>query len=225
MNGILGKKIGMTSVFDEDGFQIAVTVVETNGNIVVDKRTDERDGYSALVLGYGDKRAQIASKPVRGQFEKNNLVETKNGRDVIKRHVREFRVENDEMDSVSIGDEVSASELFAAGELVDVVGTSKGRGFTGVMKRHNFRGTKATHGVHEYYRHGGSIGMCAWPARVFKNKKMPGQQGNRRTTVQKVTVIAVRPEDGVVLIRGGVPGPKGGLVMIKKAIKRSPDMR
>ena len=225
MNGILGKKIGMTSVFDEDGFQIAVTVVETNGNIVVDKRTDERDGYSALVLGYGDKRAQIVSKPVRGQFEKNNLVETKNGREVVKRHVREFRVGNDEMDAVSIGDEVSASELFAAGELVDVVGTSKGRGFTGVMRRHNFRGTKATHGVHEYYRHGGSIGMCAWPARVFKNKKMPGQHGNKRTTVQKVTVVAVRPEDGVVLIRGGVPGPKGGLVMIKKAIKRSPDMR
>ncbi|MEE2755890.1 MAG: 50S ribosomal protein L3 [Myxococcota bacterium] len=225
MNGILGKKIGMTSVFDEDGQQIAVTVVETTGNIVVDKRTDERDGYSALVLGFGEKRAKISSKPVLGQFEKNNLVETKNGREVIKRHVREFRVENEELDAVSIGDEVAAAELFDAGELVDVVGTSKGRGFTGVMKRYNFRGGKATHGVHEYYRHGGSIGMCAWPARVFKNKKMPGQHGNKRTTVQKLTVVGIRPEDGVVLIRGGIPGPKGGLVMIKKAIKRSPDMR
>ena len=225
MNGILGKKVGMTSVFDEDGHQIAVTVIETTGNIVVDKRTDERDGYSALVLGYGEKRAQISSKPVVGQFAKNNLVETKNGRDVIKRHVREFRVENEELDAVSIGDEVSASELFAAGELVDVVGTSKGRGFTGVMKRYNCRGGKATHGVHEYYRHGGSIGMCAWPARVFKNKKMPGQHGNKRRTVQKLTLVGIRPEDGLILIRGGVPGPKGGLVMIKKAIKRSPDMR
>ena len=225
MNGILGKKIGMTSVFDEDGQQIAVTVVETTGNIVVDKRTDERDGYSALVLGFGEKRAKISSKPVLGQFEKNNLVETKNGREVIKRHVREFRVENEELDAVSIGDEVAAAELFDAGELVDVVGTSKGRGFTGVMKRYNFRGGKATHGVHEYYRHGGSIGMCAWPARVFKNKKMPGQHGNKRTTVQKLTLVGIRPEDGVVLIRGGIPGPKGGLVMIKKAIKRSPDMR
>ena len=129
------------------------------------------------------------------------------------------------LDGVSIGDEVGAADLFEPGELVDVVGTSKGRGFAGVMKRHNFRGTKATHGVHEYYRHGGSIGMCAWPARVFKNKKMPGQLGNKRTTVQKLTVMDVRSEDGLVLIRGGIPGPKGGLVMLKKAIKRSPDMR
>ena len=113
---------------------------------------------------------------------------------------------------------------FVDGELIDVVGTSKGRGFTGVMKRYNFRGGKATHGVHEYYRHGGSIGMCAWPARVFKNKKMPGQHGNRRVTIQKSPIISVRAEDGLVLVRGGVPGPKGGLVMLKKAVKRSPGL-
>ena len=225
MNGVLGKKLGMTSIFDEDGNQIAVTVVATTGNVVVGKRTAERDGYSALVLGYGERRAKTDSKPVLGQFEKHDLVESKDGRPVVKRHVKEFRVGAEELDGVSIGDEVGAADLFEPGELVDVVGTSKGRGFAGVMKRHNFRGTKATHGVHEYYRHGGSIGMCAWPARVFKNKKMPGQLGNKRTTVQKLTVMDVRAEDGLVLVRGGIPGPKGGLVMLKKAIKRSPDMR
>jgi large subunit ribosomal protein L3 len=225
MNGVLGQKLGMTSVFDEDGNQIAVTVIATTGNTVVGKRTEERDGYTALVLGYGERRTKTLSKPVIGQFKKHGLVEEKNGREVVKRHVREFRVDNAELDTLAVGDDVDASQLFAAGELVDVVGTSKGRGFAGVMKRHNFRGGKATHGVHEYYRHGGSIGMCAWPARVFKNKKMPGQEGNKRTTIQKVTLVAARPEDGLILVRGGVPGPKGGLVMVKKAIKRSPDMR
>ena len=225
MNGVLGQKLGMTSVFDEDGNQIAVTVIDTSGNTVVGKRTGERDGYTALVLGFGERRTKNLSKPEIGQFRKHGLVEDQNGREVVKRHVKEFRVNSDELDAVGIGDNVAAADIFTPGELVDVVGTSKGRGFSGVMRKHNFRGGKATHGVHEYYRHGGSIGMCAWPARVFKNKKMPGQEGNKRTTVQKVSLVNIRSDDGLVLIRGGVPGPRGGLVMVKKAIKRSPDAR
>ena len=173
MNGLLGQKVGMTAVFDESGRQIHVTVIQTEGNIVVDKKTEPRDGYDALVLGFGDRSASGVSGPVLGFHKKQGLIKEDGDRPTVKRHLREFRVGKETLDSVNVGDEVKATELFNVGETLDVTGTSKGRGFTGVMKRHNFRGTKATHGVHEYYRHGGSIGMCAWPARVFKNKKMP----------------------------------------------------
>lgn len=222
MNGILGQKVGMTSVFDETGRQIPVTVISTAGNVVVDKRTNERDGYTALVIGFGERTTKGVSKPLLGFHEKQGQVEDRDGKRYVKRHLREFRVSEEALDAVNIGDEVPASSLFIEGGVCDVTGTSKGRGFTGVMKRHNFRGTKATHGVHEYYRHGGSIGMCAWPARVFKNKKMPGQHGNRRTTVQNISVVSILEDEGLVVVRGGVPGPNGGLVMVKNAIKRRP---
>ena len=222
MNGILGQKLGMTSVFDEDGRQIPVTVVATAGNVVVDKRTNERDGYTALVIGFGERSSKRISKPLMGFHEKQGQVDERDGKKYVKRHLREFRVTEEQLGAVSVGDEVNAAQLFVEGSVLDVVGTSKGRGFTGVMKRHNFRGTKATHGVHEYYRHGGSIGMCAWPARVFKNKKMPGQCGNRRTTIQNLSVVSILEDDGLVVIRGGIPGPNGGLVMLKQPIKRRP---
>jgi large subunit ribosomal protein L3 len=224
MNGILGQKVGMTSVFDETGRQIPVTVISTAGNIVVDKRTNERDGYTALVLGFGERTVKRVSKPLLGFYEKQEQVEERDGKQYVKRHLREFRVSEDALNAVSIGDEVPASSLFIEGGVCDVVGTSKGRGFTGVMKRYNFRGGKATHGVHEYYRHGGSIGMCAWPARVFKNKKMPGQHGNRRRTIQNIAVVNILEDEGLLVVRGGVPGPNGGLVMIKNAIKRRPGL-
>ncbi len=220
MRGILGRKIGMTAIFNEDGSQTPVTVIATAGNVVVDKRTEERNGYTALVLGFGEKRVKRVNKPELGFFQKQNMVEERDGKQIVKRHLREFRVTAEQLDALEVGADVNASDIFFAGEKVDVAGVSKGRGFTGVMKRHNFRGTKASHGVHEYFRHGGSIGSNTSPARVFKNRKMPGQHGNKRTTVQNVT-LARFEEGGLVLIRGGVPGPNGGLVMIKKSAKRS----
>lgn len=219
MQGILGRKVGMTAIFNEDGTQTPVTVISTAGNVVVDKRTEERNGYTALVLGFGDKRVKRVTKPELGFFAKQNLVEDRDGKQFVKRHLREFRVTPEQLDALEVGADVNASDMFYVGEKVDVVGTSKGRGFTGVMKRHNFRGTKASHGVHEYFRHGGSIGSNTSPARVFKNRGMPGQHGNKRVTVQNVR-LAKFEEGGLVLIRGGVPGPNGGLVIIKKSVKR-----
>lgn len=220
MQGILGQKIGMTAVFDEHGMQLPVSVVRTGGNICVGKRTVETDGYTAVIIGFGEKPVHRVSKPVMGQFEKHDLVtETAAGKRVVKRHVREFRVSPEQLAEYTIGEPISAAVLFKAGERLDVTGTSKGRGFTGVMKRHNFHGTKATHGVHEYFRHGGSIGMNTTPARVIKGKKMPGQHGNKRTTLQNITVVKVLEDEGVVLVRGGIPGPNGGLVMLRRPAK------
>lgn len=222
MLGILGKKVGMTAIFDETGRQIPVTVIETSGNIVVDKKTEERDGYRAMVLGFGEQKAQRLNRARIGFFKKQGLIETTEKGDVTKRHLREFRVNQEQLEAQNVGDELAASTLFYVGEKIDVVGTSKGRGFTGVMTRHNFSGTKASHGVHEYYRHGGSIGMATYPARVFKNKKMPGQHGNKRVSLQNVRVIRILAEENVILVKGGIPGPNGGIVELRKAAKRSP---
>lgn len=221
MQGIMGEKVGMTAIYGDDGRQIPVTVVKTLNNVVVDKRTEERDGYTAVVMGFGERTTKRVSKPVLGFFEKQGLVEERDGQKFVKRHIREFRVKQDQLEGYTVGEAVTADGLFNVDDHIDVVGTSKGRGFGGVMARHNFRGTKATHGVHEYYRHGGSIGMCAWPARVFKNKKMPGQHGNRRTTVQNLRVVDILADEGLVLIRGGIPGPNGGLVMLQKSMKKT----
>jgi large subunit ribosomal protein L3 len=218
----MGRKVGMTAIFDERGHQIPCTVIETAGNIVVDKKTAERDGYTALVLGFGEQKADRLNKPRLGFFKKQGLVATGEKGEVVKRHLKEFRVGGEELDARSVGDEVRADAIFYVGEKIDVTGTSKGRGFTGVMKRHNFKGTKATHGVHEYYRHGGSIGMATYPARVFKNKKMPGQHGNQRVGVQNLQIVKVMAEENLILVRGGVPGPNGGIVELAKAAKRLP---
>ncbi len=219
MKALLGTKVGMTAVFSEDGRQLPVTVISTNGNRVIGKRTVEQDGYSALIIGYGDRRVDRSTRPVAGFYQKNDLVEEREGRQYIKRHVREVRLSDEELAGYEVGAELQAGETFNADEIIDVVGTSKGRGFTGVMKRHNFRGGKATHGVHEYYRHGGSIGSNTTPARCFKNRKMPGQHGNRRTTIQNLRIVDVIAEEGLILVRGSVPGPNGGLVQVKTAVK------
>ena len=222
MLGILGKKVGMTAIFDERGHQIPVTVIETTGNIVVDKKTDERDGYTALVLGFGEQKAARLNKPQLGFFKKQGLVVEDDNGGVVKRHLREFRVGNEDLESRNIGDAIKVEDIFYDGEKIDVTGVSKGRGFTGVMKRHNFKGGKATHGVHEYYRHGGSIGQATYPARVFKNKKMPGQHGNKRVGIQNAKVIRVLAEENLILVKGGVPGPNGGIIELAKAVKRMP---
>ncbi len=219
---IVGRKVGMTQVFDADGMVTAVTVLDVSSNVVVQKKSEAgKDGYSALKLGFGlahkfEKEGEEPkwrlSKPRVGVFQKAGI-------DVPRTHLREFRIPESDLEKFEVGQELGA-DTFNAGDPVDVAGVSKGRGFTGVMKRHNFHGTKASHGVHEFYRHGGSIGCSAWPSRVFPGKKMAGQYGNTRVTVQNLKVHSVLPEENLVLIAGGVPGPNGGLVEVTTAIKK-----
>ena len=219
---ILGRKVGMTQVFNEDGLRTPVTVLDVSSNVVVQKKSEAgKDGYAAVKLGFGlahkfEKEGEEAkwrlSKPRVGVFQHAGI-------EIPRRHLREFRVAEDQLDGFEVGQELGA-DTFAAGDMVDVAGTSKGRGFTGVMKRHNFSGTKASHGVHEFYRHGGSIGCSAWPSRVFPGKKMAGQYGNTRVTVQNLRVHSVIPERNLVLIAGGVPGPNGGLLEVATAVKK-----
>lgn len=207
MNGLLGKKLGMTQVFTADGTRIPVTVIEAGPCVVVQKKTEESDGYSALQLGFGERKTHRVNQPLMGHFKLA-------GKGAFH-YLREFKAAD--TDAFGIGDEVNC-DIFAAGDVIDVTATSKGKGFQGVIKRHKFSGGRATHGS-MFHRAPGSIGASAWPSRVFKGKKMPGQMGNKRVTVQNLTVVEVRPEQNLLLVRGAVPGPKNGLVMIRKGIK------
>lgn len=211
--GLIGKKLGNTQIFTDDGEVRRVTVVEVGPCVVTAIRTQESHGYSAIQLGFGKKREKSLNKPETGLW-------TKLGIDAPL-VVKEFRVPADVAAKFEVGQTVSATDLFSEGQFVDAVGTSKGRGFTGVMKRHNFSGYKATHGAHEYQRHGGSIGMNMTPGRVFKGKKMAGQHGNARVTVQNLKVAKVLGEEGLVLVEGSVPGARGGIVTLREAVKKS----
>jgi large subunit ribosomal protein L3 len=208
MKGILGKKLGMTQVFAADGSRIPVTVVEAGPCVVLQKKTVETDGYNALQLGFGARKAHRVNKPAMGHFKKA-------GQGAFT-HVREIRA--DEIAEHNVGDAITCDTVFAAGDLVDVTGTSKGKGFQGVIKRWNFAGGRNTHGS-MFHRRPGAIGCSAWPSRVFKGKKMAGQMGNARVTTQGLRVVEVRPELNLLLIRGAVPGPKNGLVVIRKGVK------
>jgi large subunit ribosomal protein L3 len=207
IKGILGKKLGMTQIFAADGRRIPVTVVEAGPCVVLQKKTAEKDGYSALQVGFGEKKAQRVNKPEMGHFKKA-------GKGAFA-HVRELRAAD--VDDFQVGDQFGCS-LFAVGDVIDVTGTSKGKGFQGVIKRWHFSGGRATHGS-MFHRSPGSIGCSAWPSRVFKGKKMAGQMGNARVTTQNLVVVEVRPEENLLLIKGAVPGPKNGLVEIRKGIK------
>jgi large subunit ribosomal protein L3 len=209
--GVIGRKVGMTQIFSEDGSVIPCTVVETRP-VVVAKRTAEKDGYDALVLGVGERAEKHTNKPLAGFFKKQGVP--------VRRSLREFRCPADYAAKFDIGQEIKLDELFEAGQFVDVQGLSKGRGFSGVMRRHNFRGAGASHGAHEYKRHGGSIGSNMTPGRVLPGLKMPGQHGNKKTSVLNQRVVKVLPEENLVLIRGGVPGSKNALVFVRGAIKR-----
>lgn len=208
VNGILGKKLGMTQVFTADGKRVPVTVVETGPCVIVQKKTVERDGYNALQLGFQTKLQQRVSKPEAGHFQLA-------GKGAFK-FLREVPV--DEADGYRVGDEITCGEFLSVGEQVDVTGTSKGKGFQGVIKRWGFSGGRGSHGSH-FHRAPGSIGCSAWPSRVFKGKKMPGQMGNVRVTTQNLQVVEVRAEQNLVLIKGAVPGSKNGIVMIRKSSK------
>ncbi|MDO5014759.1 MAG: 50S ribosomal protein L3 [Clostridia bacterium] len=206
--GILGKKIGMTQIFDENGKMIPVTVIEAGPCNVVQKKTIESDGYNALQIGFGDIKIKNVNKPLKGHFDKADTAP--------KRVLREFRL--DDIESYNVGD-IIKTDKFEAGEKVDVTGTSKGKGFAGVIKRWNFAILKATHGTGPNARRGGSIGNCADPGKVIKGHKMAGHLGNKKVTVQNLDVIKVDPENNLIVIRGAVPGAKGSVVSIIDSVK------
>lgn len=210
--GLIGKKLGNTQIFDDVGMVQRVTVIECGPCTVLGKRTEERDGYSAVILGFGEKREKSVNKPEAGLFKKLNVKPVQ--------VVRELRLSADAVAKFEVGQVVKPSEIFQAGQLVDVSGTSKGRGFTGVMKRHNFKGSRtATHGTHEYQRHGGAIGTNMTPGRVFPGLKMPGQHGNANVTVMNVRVARVMDAENIVLVEGGVPGARESIVTVRGANK------
>ncbi len=204
-NGLLGKKIGMSQIFAADGQRIPVTVLEVGPCTVLQKKTRETDGYEAVQLGFSEKSTQRVNKPEMGHFKKA-------GKGAFS-YVREFALEGE----CAVGDELGC-DMFAPGDRIDITGTSKGKGFQGVIKRWGFSGGRATHGS-MFKRRPGAIGQSAWPAKVIKGKKMPGQHGNVRVTTQNLIVVAVRPEQNLVFVRGAVPGPKNGLIEIRKGIK------
>ncbi|MBL91293.1 MAG: 50S ribosomal protein L3 [Myxococcales bacterium] len=208
---VLATKEGMTQMFLEDGVRVPVTVMRVEPNVVVQKKTVEKDGYNALQLGYGDIREKLVTKPEAGHMKKAGVD--------MKRYLREVRVTEEELAQYEVGQSITA-EILAESESLDIAGVSKGRGFAGVMKRHNMKGFRATHGTHEYFRHGGSIGCRAKPGKVFKGKKMPGHMGNARVTVKNLRVIEVDGEEGVVIVRGSIPGPKGGLVELHQSSRK-----
>jgi large subunit ribosomal protein L3 len=209
--GLLGRKIGMTQIFTESGERVAVTAVATGPNVVMGKRTSEKDGYVAIQLGIDDKPMRLTSKPVLGTLSKSNLKP--------KRFVRELRLAAG-LDGVEVGTELQVTDYFKPGDFVDVTGTTKGKGTQGVMKRHHMAGFRASHGTHEFFRHGGSVGCRLTPGRVHRGKRMGGHMGDDRRTVQNLKVVEIIPDKNVLLIAGAVPGGKNGYVIIRTAVKR-----
>lgn len=210
--GVVGRKLGMTQIFEADGTVVPCTVVQSSP-VVVGKRTREKDGYDALMLGIEPAKQKHTVKPVAGFFKKAGLDP--------QRVVREFRCDAEFAAKFEVGQKLSLDQIFEAGQFVDVQGVSRGRGFTGVMRRYNFKGAVSSHGAHEYKRHGGSIGTNMTPGRVLPGRKMPGQHGNTTTSVLSQRIVRVLPEDGLVLIRGGVPGARNGLVVVRGASRRA----
>jgi len=206
--GIIGKKIGMTQIFDEVGNAIPVTVIQAGPCTVVQRKTTEKDGYEAVQLGYEDVKEKHLTKAEIGHFAKNGLA--------IKKHLKEFRLED--CSGLNVGDSVSV-ETFAIGEKVDVTGTTKGHGYTGVIKRWNHHRLKMTHGVGPVHREVGSMGANSSPSRVFKNKKMAGQYGHEQVTILNLNVVKIDAENNLIAIRGAIPGAKGGIVFIRDSIK------
>ncbi len=209
VKGLLGTKLGMTQLWDDNNRIVPVTVIQAGPCVVTQVRTPETDGYSAVQLGFGAIRAKSVTKPVAGHFEKAGVTP--------RRHLVELRTSN--ASEYTIGQELTA-EVFAGGDVVDVTGVTKGKGTAGVIKRHGFKGLRASHGVHRKHRAPGSIGGCSTPGKVFKGLRMAGRMGNTRKTIENLTVHAVDTEKGLLLVKGAVPGNKGSLVVIRSAAKR-----
>ena len=210
--GLLGKKLGMTQIFGEDGSAIPVTVIKAGPCAVVQKKTVSSDGYDGIQLGFEEvAKVKRVNKPVTGHFKKANVAP--------RSLLREFRVDTEELEAHEVGAEISV-DIFEPGEFVDVTGTSKGKGFAGVVKKYHFKGAPASRGTHENFRHGGSIGQNMTPGRTIKGKKMPGHMGSERVTVQNLKVVDVRGDTNILMVEGAVPGPTNGFVIIKKAVKK-----
>lgn len=212
--GLLGRKIGMTQRFNEEGHAVPVTVIEMPPCPIIQKKTAKSDGYNALQIGFGERKKNRTTRPMSGHFKKSGVPPT--------RILREVRMGAEEIAEYEVGGTIPVTH-FEKGDFIDVFADSKGRGFAGVMKRHNFHGKTATHGTHENFRHGGAIGQCAWPGRVFKGKKMPGQMGNKRVAVQNLRVVDVLEEQSLLFVRGAIPGARNGIVLVQKAIKKRVD--
>lgn len=212
LKGIIGRKVGMTQVFAENGTVVPATVLEAGPCAVVQIKMKEKEGYNALQLGFMEKKPQRVNRPLSGHFQKSGK-----GPFYI---LKEFRV--DDVGEYKLGQEITLN-VFKVGDFVDITGTSKGRGFTGVMKRHGFSGAPGSHGTHEYFRHGGAIGAAATPSKTFKGKRMPGRFGNSRVTVQNLKIVDVKPERNLLLVKGAVPGSLNSTVFISEAKKKAFD--
>ncbi|MCM1382207.1 MAG: 50S ribosomal protein L3 [Muribaculaceae bacterium] len=210
MKAIIGKKIGMTQIFDETTNKvIPLTVVEAGPCVVVQKKTVENDGYSAVQLGFGDMREKLANKPIKGHFAKADVA--------VKRTLKEFKL--DGADTMEVG-AVLKADTFEVGDIVDVSGTSKGKGFQGTIKRNNNSRLKETHGSGPVHRHAGSMGACSSPSRIYKGKALPGHMGSEKVTVQNLEVVRVDAENNLIAVRGAIPGPKNGIVTICDCVKK-----
>ena len=207
---IIGKKVGMTQIFDEKGNVVPVTVIEAGPCVVVQKKTVENDGYAAVQIGFGDISIKNVTKPLKGHFEKSDVAP--------KRTLREFRL--DDCSALNVGDIIKA-DTFANGDRVDVVGTSKGKGYAGAVKRWNFQRLKESHGTGPVARHAGSLGACSSPSRVYKGMKGAGHLGAERVTVQNLTVVKIDVENNLIAVKGAVPGPRGGVVMLSDSVKKA----
>lgn len=210
MTGLIGRKMGMTQIYNADGNVIPVTVVQTGPCIVIQKKETATDGYTALQVGFGGKKAQRVNKADQGHMAKA-------GKGAFQ-FLKEFRV--DDVSHYEVGQELKVGDLFKVGDRIDVSGVSKGHGFSGVIKRWSFGGFPGSHGTHEYFRHGGSIGNRSFPGRVRKGKKMAGHWGNERVSTQNLVVVDIRSEENLMLVRGAVPGAKRGVVILCPAVKR-----
>jgi len=207
LKGIIAKKIAMTQIFSEDGKIIPVTILEAGPCTVTQIKNVDKEGYDAIQLGFGEVREKKLNKPRRGHFESKDVEP--------RRHLAEIRVEDPS--AYQLGQEITAN-VFSKGDRVDITGRSKGKGFAGVIKRHNFAGGPGSHGAH-FHRAPGAIGACATPSRVFKGVRMPGRMGGERTTTLNLEVVDIKPERNLLLVRGGVPGPDGGLLLVKESVK------
>lgn len=207
---IIGKKMGMTQIFDENGKVIPVTVIEAGPCVVVQKKTKENDGYEALQVGFGDLKPHKVNKPQKGHFAKGDVAP--------KRTLKEFRF--DDINAMNVGDIIKA-DTFEVGDIIDVRGTSKGKGFAGTVKRYNNAKLKETHGTGPVHRHAGSMGACSSPSRIFKGKKLPGHMGAATVTVQNLEVVKVDVENNLIALKGAVPGPKGGIVTVINSVKKA----
>ena len=211
MKGLIGKKAGMTQIFNAEGNAVPVTVIDVTSVEIVGKRTQAKEGYNAVILGMTDAKEKHLTKAQVGSFKKAGAH--------LKRTVREFRVEAADLETFTVGEHVKVDAFFKMGELVDVTGITKGRGTQGVVKRWNFRGFGQTHGTHEYRRHPGAIGQRKTPGRVYPNKKLPGHYGVEQVTTQNLEVVGLHPEKNLILVKGGVAGSNNGLIVIKPSVK------